>query len=110
MGGGFDLAAKQRQLATLQAKAQTPDLWSDPEQAGQLLKRIEVIQTEINNYQATEQRLADLAALAATGEIDAITADLMQTELQQIIQLIEQLENSRFFDQPHDDLPVILSI
>lgn len=110
MGGGFDPAAKQQQLATLQEKAQTPDLWSDPERAGQLLKKIEALQTEINDYQTTEQRLAGLAELAAAGETDTIAADLVQTELQQITQIIEQLENSRFFDQPHDDLPVILSI
>lgn len=110
MGGGFDLAAKQQQLATLQDSAQATDLWSDPERAGQLLKRIEALQTEINDYQAAVQRLDNLAELVATSETDATAADLVQAELQQLTQTLEQLENSRFFDQPHDDLPVILSI
>jgi len=110
LGGGFDLATKQRQLATLQENAQATDLWSDPEQAGQLLKKIEAIQIEINDYQAVLQRLDDLTELVIAGQTDAMAADLVQNELEQLSQILDQLENSRFFDQPHDDLPVILSI
>ncbi len=110
MGGGFDLAAKQQQLAALQEEAQTPDLWSNPERASQLLKKIEATQQEISDYQTIQQRLDSLAELVAASETDTTAADLVQTELLQIIQLLEQLESSRFFDQPHDDLPVILSI
>lgn len=96
MGGGFDLATKQRQLATLQENAQATDLWSDPEQAGQLLKKIEAIQTEINDYQAVLQRLDDLTELVIAGQTDAMAADLVQNELEQLSQILDQLENSRF--------------
>lgn len=110
MGGGFDLATKRKQLAALQENAQSVDLWSKPEKAGQLLKKIEAIQTEINDYQAVSQRLDDLSELVAISQADITAADLVKNELEQLSQVLDQLENSRFFDQPHDDLPIILSI
>lgn len=108
MGGGFDLATKEQQLANLQQSAQAADLWSDPEQAGQLFKKIEFLQTEINDYRSALERLNNLSELVASG--DEATALLVDEELGHLAKVADELENSRFFDQPHDDLPVILSI
>ena len=94
----------------MQANAQAPDLWSDPAKAGQLLQQIEALQREIDDYQAATQRLDNLAELAAASANDEAAASLVQDELDQLTQTLDQLENSRFFDQPHDDRPVILSI
>ncbi|HNW55517.1 MAG TPA: peptide chain release factor 2 [bacterium] len=108
MGGGFDLAAKEKQLQELQQQAQAEDLWSKPQEAGQLLKKIEAIQKEISDYQQITKRLADLATIIKSA--DSGTEDLINEEIAELTAIVDNLENNRFFDQPHDDLPVILSI
>ncbi len=108
MGGGFDLAAKEKQLQELQQQAQAEDLWLKPQEAGQLLKKIETIQKEINDYRQITKRLADLAMIIKSADSD--TDDLISEEIVELTAIVDNLESSRFFDQPHDDLPVILSI
>lgn len=108
MGGGFDLAAKEKQLQELRQQAQAEDLWLKPQEAGQLLKKIETIQKEINDYRQITKRLADLAMIIKSADSD--TDDLISEEIAELTAIVDNLESSRFFDQPHDDLPVILSI
>jgi len=108
LGGGFDLAAKEKQLQELQQQAQAEDLWLKPQEAGQLLKKIETIQKEINDYRQITKRLADLAMIIKSADSD--TDDLISEEIVELTAIVDNLESSRFFDQPHDDLPVILSI
>jgi len=93
----------------LQTTAQAADLWSDPLKAGQLLKRIESIQQEIDDYLAVTQRLDNLGELIAN-ETDVAVIALAQEELNKLDRVLEQMESGRFFNQPHDDLPLILSI
>ncbi|HQB50784.1 MAG TPA: peptide chain release factor 2 [bacterium] len=109
MGGGFDLAAKEKELKELEQQAQAEDLWSRPQEAGQLLKKIETVQTEIDDYQQLIKRLADLDGLAKLADGNE-TDSLIQEELVDLEKKIDTLEGNRFFDQSHDDLPVILSI
>lgn len=108
MGGGFDLAAKEKQLQELQQQAQAEDLWSKPQEAGLLLKKIEALQKEISDYQQITKRLADLTVIIKLADSGA--DDLINEEIVELTAIIDNLESSRFFDQPHDDLPVILSI
>jgi peptide chain release factor 2 len=93
----------------LQTTAQAADLWSDPLKAGQLLKRIESIQQEIDDYLEVTQRLDNLGELIAN-ETDVAVIALAQEELNKLDRVLEQMESGRFFNQPHDDLPLILSI
>jgi len=109
LGDVFDLASKKDKLLRWRQATADPDFWSNPAQAGELLQQIETTEQELKNYYQTLKRLDDLAELVDKEDSPEVN-QLAQEELQELSKMIDQLEISRFFTQPHDRRPAILSI
>ena len=89
---GFDLAAKEEQLTELQKKSAAPDLWNDPENAQQVMKKVARLREEVDTWRSLAQRVAD------TLELAAMEADDLRTELEAETAAIETEVNRREFD------------
>ena len=109
MGDVFDLASQEDKLSRWRQATADPDFWSNPARAGELLQQIEATEQELKNYYQTLKRLDDLAELVSKEDSPEIN-QLAREELQELSKIIDQLEISRFFTQPHDRRPAILSI
>ncbi len=109
MGDVFDLASQTDKLRGWRQATAEPDFWSHPAQAGELLQQIEATEQVLNNYYQTLKRLDDLVELVNKEDGPEIN-QLVQEELPELTKIIDQLEISRFFTQPHDERPAILSI
>jgi len=111
LGDVFDLTSKANELTKWRQATMASDFWSQPTKAGELLQQIEATEQELKSYNQLSQRLDDLTDLIS--QENSISEDinqLVQAEYHQIAREIDQLEISRFFTQPHDRLPAILSI
>ena len=60
----FDLAIKEQTLASLQSKAEAPDLWDDPAQAQKLMKQLSQLRDEVESWRTLYQRATDGHELA----------------------------------------------
>ena len=48
----FDFPTKETQLQELQKKSEEPDLWNDPEQAQEVMKKLSALREEVEDWRA----------------------------------------------------------
>ncbi|HID07174.1 MAG TPA: PCRF domain-containing protein [Armatimonadetes bacterium] len=110
----FDLAVKRQQVAQLEEQTQHPDLWSDPERAQKLLRRISSLHAEIEPWETLERRLreiAELAELAASeGDEDVSLTKELARELNAAEREFRELELRTLLSGEHDHRNAIISI
>jgi peptide chain release factor 2 len=81
---GFDLPAKDKQLAELERQAQDPALWNDADRARQTMGAMSRVRDELELWRQTEQRIKDSRELC---ELDDAS---MRGELEREVELIEK--------------------
>jgi peptide chain release factor 2 len=69
-GGIFDWDKSIRDLAELNAKAEDPTLWNDPQKAQEMMRRRQDLENRINGIKTIEQTLADSIELIVMGEAE----------------------------------------
>ncbi len=70
-GGIFDWDTAQSRLDVLNAKAEDPDLWNDPQTAQQTMRGRQVLERQIEGYRQLEQELDDALTLIELGEAES---------------------------------------
>jgi len=104
----FDLGKKETELAALEVEAGAPDLWSNPQKAQQLMKRISSLRDEIETWCGLEKRLADALELAQLQ--DASLQAELETETTTLEHEVDQRELRTLLSGEYDAGDALLSI
>jgi len=102
---GFDLAAKETELAELTARSADPNLWDDQANAQALLRRADELRDEIGVWRDLEARARGLAEMAELASADADGAG-MQADLERDLASLQadwgRMQSELLLSEPHD--------
>jgi peptide chain release factor 2 len=92
--GVFDLDALKRTIAELNAKAEDPDLWNNPEQAQKVMRERTRIETTLRNFDRVDRAFHDALDLheLAEGESDDAMMAEAQAALEALVKEIGVME------------------
>jgi peptide chain release factor 2 len=108
----FDVAAKQREGATLREQAAAPDLWDDPERARKVMSRLAAVEADLDLVARLSSQLSDLEtldALALEEDDDAASAEVAQG-LAELAGAMDELEQLALLSGEFDDHDAIVTI
>lgn len=104
----FDLPKQEAELANLEQQATAPDLWDNPNQAQQLMKRVSALREQVESWRKLEQRIADNRELAELGD-ESLRAEL-SAEAEAVEREVDQRELRTLLSGEHDSGNALLSI
>lgn len=84
-GGIFDYDAAARELAGLNAQAEDPSLWSDPERAKKVMQARDHLQAQIDRIDHLTRELGDITDLLELAKVEGDVAIIQET--------VQQLEH-----------------
>jgi peptide chain release factor 2 len=108
----FDAPGKQARLNELDQQAASPDLWSDPSAAQQVMRELASLREDLDPWLGIERRARDaheLAELAALEDDQTVLAEAEQ-ELQQLTKEVDELEFKLRLNGPYDRSDAIMTI
>jgi peptide chain release factor 2 len=76
------LGASEKRLAELNARAEDPSLWDDPEAAQAIMRERNHLEQSLGAYRGFEQELEDALTLIELGEAEADAASVEEAEAQ----------------------------
>ena len=103
-GGIFDYADKKDRLAEVELELAEPAVWEDPERAqalGRERSTLETIVQTIDDLALGVSDADDLLAMAVA-EVDQETADVVASDIDQLLAQLERLEFRRMFSGEMD--------
>lgn len=104
----FDLPKKETELAKLEQQSAAPDLWNNPQNAQQLMKRISSLRSEIEGWRNLERRISDALELAELND-ESLDAEL-RAEAKAIEHEVDQRELRTLLSGEYDEGDALLSI
>ncbi|HEX2141241.1 MAG TPA: peptide chain release factor 2 [Candidatus Limnocylindria bacterium] len=111
---GFDLPAKETELAELTDRSADPNLWNDPSAAQAMLRRAEELRDEIGAWRDLEARATALAEIAELAETDSEEGDGLEADLQRDLRALtadwNRMEGRLLMSDPYDERPAIVSV
>ena len=108
--GGFDLGAREAQLAALEATASAPDFWEDSRAAQKVLREADGLRDELTTWRALERRAADVEELLALAADDPAMAAGVEAEAAALLADFERQRTSLLFGGPYDERSALLTI
>ncbi len=108
----FDLAAKEQQLADLEQRAASPDLWNDAGEAQAVLKQLSELRDEAASWKDLQRRASDLLALAdmAIEESDDSMAPELEGGAAALQKEVDEREFQLALNGPYDRRTAIVAI
>ena len=108
----LDLPNLQSQLADLEAKAGTPDLWNDPENAQKVTSALSRVQGAINKVLGLKSRIGDLPIMLelANNENDVDARQEVEKELDSLTAAISDLEVQTLLSGEYDHRDALITI
>ncbi len=79
-GGIFDWDQSIRDLAELNAKAEDPTLWNDPQKAQEMMRRRQELENRIGTIRRIQQTIADSKELIEMGEAEGDPSIVVEAE------------------------------
>ena len=107
---GFDRDKKQKELRELEAKSAKPDFWHDSQNAQKIMKKIDQLRGEIEDFDYLEKNLTGLGVLIGQAQEEDKLAKELEKEVKTIKEKIDGLESRLFLSGPYDENWAILSI
>jgi peptide chain release factor 2 len=108
----LDLPKLQIQLIELEAKAGTPDLWNDPENAQKVTSALSRVQGTINKVSGLRNRIGDLPIMLelANNENDVNARQEVEKELDSLTAAISDLEVQTLLSGEYDHRDALITI
>ncbi len=100
---GFDVDVKEKALAELEAKTQTPHFWEDSQEAAKISQQISSLKEELAVAEHLKKALADVKELAELGHVD-------ERAITHLKKHVEQQEFRIFLSEPYDKNNAIMEI
>ncbi|MEX1071168.1 MAG: peptide chain release factor 2 [Anaerolineales bacterium] len=104
----FDLPKLEKELAQLEQKAAAPDLWDNPKQAQELMRRMSGLRDQIETWRGLEKRIGDALELAELRD-ESLRGDL-EKEAKSIEHAVDQRELRTMLSGEYDDGDALLTI
>jgi peptide chain release factor 2 len=104
----FDIANREEELASLERKAEDPNLWDDPDRAQTVMRRLSRARQIVEGWRALRQRVEDAVELASLGDED-LRPDI-EDELKAIEREVERREHRALLSGAYDQQDAILAI
>src|SRR3989344_2863182 len=108
--GSFDRGKKQREQEELEAQSAKPDFWKGSQNAQKIMKKIDKLKGEIEDFDYLEKNLTGLGALIGQAQEEERLAKELEKEVKTIKGKIDELESRLFLSGPYDENWAILSI
>ncbi len=108
----FDVVGKKEEIARLEKQSAEPDLWSEPERAQKIMRRLAALRDEVGIWQNLAHRVSearDLLELAADEEDESLMEELV-AEADSISRQLKRLEFRLVLSGEHDRDDAILAI
>lgn len=111
-GGSFDVGAKLVEIEELRTEVTQPDLWSDPDRATRLTRRLGSLERLVGRVDSMSSELEDATILTemAFEEEDPATLHEVRSDLMSTERRIAALELESLYFGEYDDHPAILSV
>ena len=109
-GGIFDLEASQTKLDKLRQQSLSPAFWDDSAKASSILKKIALLEKEINLWKDLERRHGDVEVLLEFAEAGEVTTGEVEKELMAYQTIIKDLELKLMLGGEQDTADAILQI
>ncbi|MBI2171055.1 MAG: peptide chain release factor 2 [Chloroflexi bacterium] len=108
----FDLASKEQEIAALERRSASSDLWNDPEAARKLMQRMAGLKEWVDTWRGIASRAREVAELAdlAIQEGDASIQPSLQQEAASLDEQLRKLELQLVFSGPYDERTAILAV
>jgi peptide chain release factor 2 len=108
----LDIPRLINQKNELEAKAGTPDLWNDPENAQKVTSALSRVQTIINKVTSLRSRISDIPIMfeLATNENDALAKIEVEKELHTLSEAISELEVQTLLSGEYDHRDALVTI
>lgn len=110
-GGVFDFAQLAQDIAELEAKASSPDLWSDAANAHGVMQKLSRLTGEAEGWRTLDEKLDTASELATlVGPDDPDMLDELAMEVRDLTKLIDEREISLMLAGPYDDRPAFIQV
>ena len=106
----FDIASKQKELQGLTIQSEKTEFWQDANGAQKVMKKMSLIQKELNDFQSLEKEIIDLDEMISLSQLDQALENEIKKELNSIEQKLDDLETRMFLSGPFDQNFAILAI
>ncbi len=106
----FDWERKGVRIAELQARADAPGLWDNPETAAEIMQELSQLERERQEFAGLETELATLEEFLALPELSAEDETTLRTSLEHIALTLERAERSLLLDGPYDEGAALLTV
>ena len=104
----FDLAKKVNELSELEQQSHVQELWNDPSQAQRLMKKINGLRVEVEDWQTLDKHIQSLLELAELE--DESLFDEIESEIPNIEAEIQKRELTVLLSGPFDKGNALLAI
>lgn len=106
----FDVAGKQQRIRELEKQASASDFWSDAQSAQAVMRELNALKSEIQEWVDQSRRARDALELLELAETDAALADGIAEELDAIRRAFEVSEFHLLLSGSHDRGDAIVAI
>jgi peptide chain release factor 2 len=106
----FDIAGKEKEIAALEERSASPDLWQDRNNAQNVMRQLADKKKTVQRWRGLERRLADIAELAVLSDEDEALQAEIQKELDDLASELTGLELQLAFKSEYDARNAILAI
>lgn len=108
----FDLSSKHSQIQALEAESANPDLWSDPQHAQRVLRKLSSLKSQLNFWNELQSNIADqreLLELARQEDDDTIIEEI-ERDATSLERRVDKLELDLMLSGPYDSHDAILYV
>ena len=107
----FDIAGKEKQLESLEAKTYDPDFWTEPQKAQSTMRQIGGLKDVITTWQKIADKAANVQELIgmALAENDDSLKEEVQREIDTLLSQFDAIEVQLMLDGPYDSRDAILA-
>jgi peptide chain release factor 2 len=108
----LDLEAMRAEIASLEERAASPNLWDDPESAQRVTSRLSLLQGQVRKIEELRARIDDLEVLfeLAEDESDAEARREADAELTAVTKAVDELEVRTLLSGEYDQREAMISI
>lgn len=104
----LDVTGKARRAEELQAKANDPDFWSNPESAQKIMQEISRLNAEVEYWRSVSNRIHDALELAEMQDAELLAE--LTTETDALKALVEKMSLQALLSGPYDNQDAIFAI
>ncbi|MFC1900227.1 peptide chain release factor 2 [Chloroflexota bacterium] len=106
----LDVAAKEKEIASLEKQTAKQDFWLDQSRAQKVMRRIAENRKVVEKWRDLETRIADIIALSSLAEEDSDFREEFDSEIESVASLLDEMELETAFSSEYDNRNAILAI